>query len=130
MNAAQIAPSSGSSGMPQRSDSASNMGSLLSSSGQWAVGSGELIRPARFQPGYRQFGQGLFWLFRWEGLGVVGHRFESLLADILPDADVERFAAAIKRQEQSQGDAGFAGGNRDDEEREDLAVHVTMMARE
>ena len=59
------------------------------------------------------------------GTKVSGTTTDFSEGTILPDADIERVAASVQEQDQGQGDGGLAGGDRQREKHEDLALQIT-----
>src|SRR5437867_11107349 len=65
---------------------------------------------ARLDAGRREFGQGrLDW--RWRQRFFIQRRFLARLAQLLPDADIQRTPRAVKHEDQGERDGGFAGGH-------------------
>src|SRR5439155_6055886 len=106
---------SGKAGISQRYPLGSNMAGLLGM--------------PRLDAGRCEFGQGRLDR-RWRQRLFVQRRFLARLAQLLPDAHIQRTARAIKHEDQGERNGGFAGGHCEDEQDEDLPLQVAAVAPE
>src|SRR5216683_146384 len=96
-------------GMSQRYPAGSNMADLLGM--------------RRLDAGWGELGQSRLGGRRRQRLLVQG-RLLARLAQILPDADIQRTTRAVEHENQRQSDGGFAGRHRQHEQNECLPLEV------
>src|SRR5262245_38506432 len=96
---------------------------------RWFSDMSDLARLAGLRAGRRQLWLRLGGNGRRQGI-LVDDRLQARLAQVLPDADIERVPAVIEDDDHGQGDGGLAGSDGDDEERQHLSAEIGAKACE